>query len=128
MANKFHAKKTSCAYGHPHDSKKEAQRCNELHLLQEEGIISDLQIQVPFDLLPFTEYPKLTLPRRWLPKGCKALGNERKITYKADFVYQAEGFRIVEDVKGKRTPDYILKRKMFRSLYCKNGKMVFIET
>lgn len=59
--------------------------------------------------MPFMKYPKLTLPRKWLPKACKPLGNERKITYIADFVYQAEGFRIVEDVKGKRTKEYVLK-------------------
>lgn len=128
MENKFHAKKTSCAHGHPHASQKEAQRCNELHLLQEEGIISDLQIQVVFELLPSTKYPKLMLPRKWLPNKCEALGNEQKITYKADFVYRAEGFYIVEDVKGKRTPDYILKRKMFRSLHCQNGEIIFVET
>ena len=78
--------------------------------------------------MPFTKYPKLTLPRKWLPKACKALGNERKITYIADFVYQAEGFRIVEDVKGKRTKEYVLKRKLFRSLYCLNSGTIFVET
>ena len=78
--------------------------------------------------MPFMKYPKLTLPRKWLPKACKALGNERKITYIADFVYQAEGFRIVEDVKGKRTKEYVLKRKLFRSLYCLNSGTIFVET
>lgn len=126
--NKFHAKKTACAYGCLHASKKEAQRCNALHLLQEEGVISDLQTQVAFELMPFTKYPKLTLPRKWLPKACKPLGNERKITYIADFVYQADGFRIVEDVKGKRTEEYVLKRKLFRSLYCLNSGTIFVET
>ena len=44
------------------------------------------------------------------------------------FVYQAEGFRIVEDVKGKRTKEYVLKRKLFRSLYCLNSGTIFVET
>ena len=74
--NKFHAKKTACAYGCLHASKKEAQRCNALHLLQEDGVISDLQTQVAFELMPFTKYPKLTLPRKWLPKACKPLGEK----------------------------------------------------
>lgn len=44
--NKYGAKKASCLYGHTHDSRKEARRCNELHLLQKAGAIKDLEAQI----------------------------------------------------------------------------------
>ena len=36
----------------------------------------------------------------------------RSCSYVADFVYEQNGETVVEDTKGFRTPDYILKRKM----------------
>lgn len=69
-------------------------------MLEDAGIIHDLKRQVKFELLP---------PQRDLITG-KVI--ERPVSYIADFVY-FEGERlIVEDVKGIRTKDYILKRKM----------------
>jgi len=35
----------------------------------------------------------------------------------ADFVYEENGKTVVEDVKGVRTRDYILKRKLFKYNY-----------
>ncbi|WP_380873621.1 hypothetical protein ACFB49_42730 [Sphingomonas sp. DBB INV C78] len=46
--NKFSAKKTACAHGHMHASKREALRCNDLHILQRAGQISDLKQQPKF--------------------------------------------------------------------------------
>ena len=38
---------------------------------------------------------------------------EQAVVYYADFVYLTrEGKRIVEDVKGVRTPDFVIKRKL----------------
>jgi len=34
------------------------------------------------------------------------------VDYVADFVYETDGFLVVEDVKGLKTRDYVLKRKM----------------
>jgi len=45
---KYHAKKTPCTNGHMHASKREAMRCNDLHLLQRAGEISGLQQQPVF--------------------------------------------------------------------------------
>lgn len=37
---------------------------------------------------------------------------ERAVNYIADFVYQENGQKVVEDTKGFKTKDYILKRKL----------------
>ena len=84
--------------GITYDSKKEANRHNELLLLQRAGRISDLKTQVKFELLPSQRID-----------GKVA---ERPVTYIADFVYKQDGETVVEDTKGFRTTDYILKRKM----------------
>lgn len=113
---KFNAKKQICRHGHNHDSKSEAERCDILHILQRKGRISGLQLQVRYELLPATKYEEFSMP------------NERSITYIADFVYQQDGLTVVEDVKGMKTPEYIMKRKMFKRRYCQDGKTIFIET
>ena len=42
---------------------------------------------------------------------------QRATYYVADFVYKdAEGNEVVEDVKGFRTAEYLLKKKMMRAL------------
>jgi len=86
--NKFRAKKTN-----GYDSKAEAKRAAELKLLQRAGKISDLQEQVPFELIP------------------KQAG-ERAVIYKADFAYWENGSFVVEDVKGMKTREYVIKRKL----------------
>lgn len=49
--NKYHNKKV-CYNGIAFDSKKEACRYSELLLLERAGVITDLQMQVPFVLIP----------------------------------------------------------------------------
>jgi len=111
--NKYGAKKTRCGKKHLHDSKKEAMRCDELNLLLKGGAISRLKQQVKFVLQPSF----------WC-------GHEkiRPICYFADFTYMEEGVLIIEDVKGKLTDVYKLKKKMMLNKI-KNKKMCkFIET
>ena len=48
------------------------------------------------------------IPSQYIDKRCV----ERAVKYKADFVYQENGKTIVEDTKGMRTKDYIIKRKL----------------
>ena len=92
------------------DSKKEAIRFKELSLLERAGKITDLQRQVKFVLIPAQREPDTIGKRGGVKKG-KLL--EREISYIADFTYKdAGGNLIVEDTKGMRTKDYILKRKM----------------
>lgn len=80
------------------DSKAEAMRYNELKLLERAGVISDLKLQIPFVLFP------------------KQAG-EREAKYIADFVYTENGSQVVEDCKGFKTPEYILKRKAMLYLH-----------
>ena len=97
--SKYRSRKTT-VYGITFDSKKEANRYCELRLLEMAGKIKDLELQYQFVLQP---------PFK---KNGKTI---RAITYIADFVYfDLERKKIVvEDVKGYKTKEYMLKRKMF---------------
>ncbi|MBR2540381.1 MAG: DUF1064 domain-containing protein [Mogibacterium sp.] len=107
--SKYGAKKT-VVNGIEFDSKKEAKRYTELHLLETAGAISDLQMQVKFVLIPAQREPDSVGPKGGIKKG-KVI--EREVDYIADFVYKdSSGETVVEDTKGFRTTDYILKRKM----------------
>ncbi len=112
--NKFGASKTLCRQGHRHDSKKEAARCNALHTLLQAGNITDLTIQRHFLLIPAAKYPF-------------DAKSERKCEYVADFAYMQNNKLIVEDTKGYKTKDYIIKRKLFKEKYCQNGDVIFKE-
>ena len=93
------------------DSRKEARRWKELRLLEDEGHIADLQRQVRFELVPVQREPDRRGSKGGLIKG-KVL--ERKVEYVADFVYTdtETGEMVVEDTKGIKTKDYIIKRKL----------------
>lgn len=95
--------------GIKYDSKKEAKRHQELLLLERAGIIRNLQTQVKFVLIPAQREPDTIGKRGGKIKG-KLL--EREVSYIADFVYEENGKTVVEDTKGMRTTDYIIKRKM----------------
>jgi hypothetical protein len=81
-------------------SKKEANRAAELKLLEKAGVIMELKEQYRFELVPKQE-------------------GERAVCYIADFVYydNEKKISIVEDCKGFRTKDYIIKRKLFQQKY-----------
>lgn len=92
------------AAGRKFDSKREQKRFVELQHLQALGHISKLQTQVRFELVPKQEKPD----------G----GVERAVHYVADFVYTSRGGEtVVEDTKGFRTADYIIKRKLMLSVH-----------
>ena len=90
--SKYNAKKTVLD-GITFASKKESKRYQELRLLERAGEIQYLELQKVYELIP------------------KQSG-ERACKYIADFVYMENGKQIVEDVKGKLTPVYIIKRKL----------------
>ena len=97
--SKYHAKKMKLD-GEVYDSRKEGCRYAGLRLLERSGEIRDLKKQVPFTLIPVQR-----------DKQGKCI--ERAVKYVADFVYYTRsGERIVEDTKGVRTADYIIKRKL----------------
>ena len=84
------------------DSEREARRFAELQMRRQFGDIRDLRLQVNFTL----------------QEGFTSTEGERvrPIVYRADFTYQERttyGWRtVVEDVKGVRTKEYNMKRKM----------------
>lgn len=108
--NKYHAKKVSIL-GEVFDSKREAARYMELKELEMAGRISGLQRQKKFVLVPAQYEPETTGPRGGKIKG-KLL--EREVAYYADFVYYDEEEKdfVIEDTKGVRTKEYIIKRKL----------------
>ena len=97
------------AGGQVFDSKKEACRYAELLLMEKAGEITDLQKQVKFVLIPTQREPDIIGARGGIHKG-KLL--EKECSYIADFVYRKNGETIVEDTKGFRTTEYIIKRKL----------------
>lgn len=97
MRPKYGNKKTEVD-GILFDSKKEAKRYQELRLLEKQGIILELQLQPKFPIVV----------------------NGKKIcTYIADFDYCVAhtADRIVEDVKGIKTPIYNLKKKLVKAVH-----------
>lgn len=111
--NKYHNRKVTTSDGIEHASQKEANRWCELKLLERAGKIHDLQRQVKFTLIPAQyeyEFEEVVKAKGKLPKGKLV---ERECAYIADFVYADEnGHLIVEDTKGVKTKDYIIKRKL----------------
>lgn len=94
------------------DSIKEAHRYKELTILQKAGVIKDLRLQVEFELIPAQ---REMISKNGEIKPGKVL--ERKCVYRADFVYYEGGEMVVEDVKGVRTKEYIIKRKLMLKVY-----------
>lgn len=112
MVNKYHNRKTRVSNGQIADSRKEARRYEELLLLQRAGKISNLRSQVPHELIPaqYETYERYGKKGQRLTDGKKLV--ERAVVYVADFVYIEDGKTVVEDTKGVRTADYIIKRKL----------------
>ena len=113
--NKYRNRKVEMN-GTVYDSAKEANRHQELLLLEKAGKISDLRCQVEYELIPEQrEAPTETYkkgPKKGLFKQGKLL--EQKCSYIADFVYfdREKQQIVVEDTKGFKTKDYIIKRKL----------------
>ena len=102
--------------GHTFDSKKESNRYLELKLLERGKVISDLRTQVEFELLPNQYITEKRYSKSGKPLKDKKVLLERRVVYRADFVYTLNetGETVVEDTKSEatRTPEYIIKRKL----------------
>ena len=135
--SKYRAKKITVD-GITFDSRKEARRFAELRLLERAGKIKDLKLQVPFELLPAQYEATGEVYTRGKNKGLPKQGKciEKAVVYRADFVYlqpvteiaetnvyyanNCDTFfqnvvrfeTVVEDTKGFKTKDYIIKRKL----------------
>ena len=87
--NKYRNKKTGS-----YASKKEAKRAQDLKLMEKSGEICNLREQVKYLLIPKQE-------------------GERECSYIADFIFtNKNGDFVCEDVKGMRTPVFVIKRKL----------------
>lgn len=96
--SKYGAKRTVCRAEHTHASMKEALRCNDLYLLVAGKEIHSL-----------TQQPVFVLE----------INGVRICRYIADFAYfdKKLGGWVTEDVKGRRTPAYLLKKKLVKALH-----------
>lgn len=108
--NAKYGNRKAYANGRQFDSKKEACRFMELQLLEQAGEISNLRTQVKYVLIPTQREFCNDIDERGRFKKGKVI--ERECSYKADFVYEKDGKIIVEDTKGFKTPEYIIKRKL----------------
>lgn len=113
--NKYNAK--SVEYdGLQFDSQKEALRYKQLSIMKSDGIITGLRRQVKYLLIPAQREPATIGARGGIKQG-KLI--EKECSYIADFVYTVieTGEEIVEDTKGFKTKDYIIKRKLMLFIY-----------
>lgn len=89
---KYRNKKTN-----GYDSGREANRAQQLSLMEKNGEIDNLREQVRYALV---------------------VGHTLIAEYIADFVYiNSDGDTVVEDAKGPRTRDYVMKKKLMLALY-----------
>lgn len=77
-------------------SEAEARRYGELRLLERAGEICLLEVHPTFPLV---------------------VNGQRVAAYEADFSYRDASGLIVEDVKGVRTRDFIIRRKLMKAVY-----------
>lgn len=112
-ANKYRSKKITVD-GMTFDSQKEYKRWCELRLLEKAGEITNLQRQVKYVLIP-AQYEIVGFTKTG---KAKRRCFERECAYIADFVYKDEfGEVYVEDTKGFKTTDYIIKRKLMSYIH-----------
>lgn len=113
---KYNNTKIECEDG-KFDSKKEYQRWLVLKEAQEQGIITELQRQVKFVLIPaVTEDYVVHLKTK---DKIKTRTLQLAICYTCDFTYCKDGEYIVSDVKAspKMLPkEYVLKKKILFAL------------
>lgn len=113
--NKYHNRKVTVD-GIRFDSVREASRWKELKLLERAGLVYDIQRQVKFKLIPSQRDWTDEVTASGKPKKGKLL--EHECSYIADFVYKDQyGLQVVEDTKGVKTKDYIIKRKLMLWLH-----------
>lgn len=99
------------------DSHKEARRYGELRLLERSGAITNLARQVEYELIPVQKQTIEYADNKGKTRH-KTIVLERAVKYIADFVYyDKNGQMVVEDAKGVRTKEYVIKRKLMLYMY-----------
>ena len=118
--SKYKAKKVTYD-GFVFDSKKEANRYRELRLLEKAGVVTELELQKRYELIPaqYESYPRYGRKGNRIKDGQKCV--EKAVYYLADFDYYQDGKHIVEDVKGYKGSTayavFALKRKIMLYRY-----------
>lgn len=126
--NKYHRKKVVYD-GIEFDSKLEGERYLFLRSLEKMGRIRNLKTQVPFEIIPKQTVTEERVGKNGQPLKPRVKVVEHNVEYIADFTYEfptgetwtnphGSEFsvirHVVEDTKGFKTPDYIIKRKLMR--------------
>lgn len=93
--NKYGARKITVA-GETFDSTGEYDRYCQLKLQERAGLIHALSRQ---------------------PRYVLCVNGEEVCEYRADFAYFENGRQVIEDYKGVITPEFRIKRKLFKALY-----------
>lgn len=96
--------------GQVFDSSLEMKRWLFLKDAERRGEISSLRRQVEYILIP-AQYRTEVVHLKTKDKYVERL-IEKKCSYFADFVYDKDGVAVVEDTKGLRLQDYVIKRKL----------------
>lgn len=109
---KYHNKKIKTADG-TFDSKYEYEEWCRLKLLERGGAIRNLMRQVPYILIPTIRTTAGTL---------------KQITYYADFVYEENDANVIYEVKGFKTKEYLIKKRLLIQQYVIDKGYVFIES
>lgn len=109
--SKYHNRKITVD-GITFDSRREYSRYRELKLLERAGVIQGLELQKKYVLVPaqYETFERYGKKGQRLKDGQKCI--EKECAYIADFVYIENGQTVVEDTKGMRTKEYIIKRKL----------------
>ena len=96
------------------DSKREAKRYQVLKLLERSGEISNLRLQVEYELIPNQYRTEERYGKNGRRLKDKQILLERRCCYVADFVYvdNRTGETVVEDCKGMRVEPYQVKKKL----------------
>lgn len=94
--SKYGARKTTCAQGHKHDSKREAEYCNELAFKVKIGAIKHYDCQYNFEL--------------WVRSSLITI-------HKVDFLVNTGASVEAHEVKGFETRDWKLRKKLFEALF-----------
>jgi len=108
------------------DSKKEKDRFVFLKDAEEQGLISNLQRQVKFELIPAIK-EKYIKHLKTKEKECERTV-QLAISYTCDFQYEKDGVVVVEDIKPSPAlipKEFVLKEKLFRYKYGFSIKRVY---
>lgn len=125
--NKYNAKKV-VVDGITFDSEKESKRYLFLKQAQADGLISGLELQPKFELIP----PIKEIYIKHLKTKDKVCERtvQLPITYKGDFSYIKDGVRVIEDVKASPhiaslDKAFLIKEKLFRYLFGFSIKRIY---